>query len=147
MKKLLFVLLFGCHLSVLAGEGLITVPSNHDVTTTADKLIAAVKAKGMKVFARIDHAAGASSVGASLKPTQLVIFGNPKLGSALMGCVRSVGIDLPMKALIYEDSDGKVMLSYNAPSYLKLRHAMPGCDKPVANATKALAGFAEAATR
>ena len=147
MKKLLFVLLFGLHMSASAGDGLITVPSQHEVKTTADKLIAAAEAKGMKVFARIDHAAGASSVGASLRPTELVIFGNPKLGSALMGCVRSVGIDLPMKALIYEDADGKVVLSYNAPSYLKQRHAMPGCDKPVAKATKALAGFAAAATQ
>ena len=147
MKKMLFLLLLGCHLSALAADGLITVPSQHDVKTTADKLIAAVEAKGMKVFARIDHAAGASSVGASLKPTELVIFGNPKLGSALMGCERSVGIDLPMKALIYQAADGKVVLSYNAPAYLKKRHSMPGCEKPVANATKALAGFAAAATQ
>ena len=101
----------------------------------------------MKVFIRVDHAAGAASVGNQLRPTELVIFGNPKLGSALMGCAQTAGIDLPMKALIYEDEQGKVYLSYNDPVYLKSRHAMPGCDKPVGKASGALANFAKAATQ
>jgi len=140
------MLLLSFHFVAQASDGLVTVQSQHDVKTTANKLEAAVKARGMKVFIRIDHAAGASSVGASLRPTELLIFGNPKLGSALMGCAQTVGIDLPMKALIYEDASGQVNLSYNAPAYMKSRHQMPGCDKPVTRATGALAGFAKAAT-
>jgi len=147
MRKILLLVLLGCHFAVLAGDGLVTVQSQHDVKMTTDKLEAAVKAKGMKVFVRIDHAAGAKSVGGSLRPTELLIFGNPKLGSALMGCAQAVGIDLPMKALVYEDDKGQVNLSYNAPAYMKSRYAMPGCDKPIAKATGALANFAKAATQ
>jgi len=137
----------GCHFALYAADGVISLQSQHDVKTTTDKLEAAVKAKGMKVFIRVDHAAGASKVGKQLRPTELLIFGNPKLGSALMGCAQSTGIDLPMKALVYENAEGKVMLSYNDPAYLKGRHEMTGCDKPIAKASKALAGFARAATQ
>jgi len=147
MRKVLFVVLLSCHIVAQASDGMVSVQSQHDVKTTTDKLEAAVTAKGMKVFNRIDHAAGASSVGASLRPTQLLIFGNPKLGSALMGCAQAVGIDLPMKALIYEDAKGRVYLSYNEPAYMKSRHQMAGCDKPIGKATKALANFAKAATQ
>jgi uncharacterized protein (DUF302 family) len=147
MRIVLLVLLFACHMTLFAADGLISVQSQHDVKTTTDKMEAAVKAKGMKVFIRIDHAAGASSVGAKLRPTELLIFGNPKLGSALMGCAQTTAIDLPMKALVYENEKGEVTLSYNDPAYLKSRHQMPGCDKPIGKATKALAAFAKAATQ
>ena len=147
MRKILLLVLLGCHFIAYAGEGMVTVPSQHDVKTTADKLETALKAKGMKLFIRIDHAAGASSVGANLRPTELVIFGNPKLGSALMGCAQTTGIDLPMKALIYEDDKGQVLFSYNDLAYMQSRHHMAGCAKPIANATRALANFAKAATQ
>jgi len=147
MRKLLLLVLLGCHFIVYAGDGMVTVPSQHDVKTTADKLEKALQAKGMKIFIRIDHAAGASSVGGNLRPTELVIFGNPKLGSALMGCAQTAGIDLPMKALIYENDKGQVLFSYNGAAYLKSRHKITGCEKPIGKATQALANFAKAATQ
>ena len=147
MRTILLTVLLGLSSIAYAAEGLVTVASKHDVKTTTDKLESAVKAKGMKVFMRVDHAVGAASVGAKLRPTELLVFGNPKLGSALMNCAQTTGIDLPMKALIYEDDQGKVHLSYNDPAYLKSRHQMAGCDKPVGKATGALANFAKAATQ
>ncbi|GAM75409.1 inner membrane or exported protein [Vibrio ishigakensis] len=101
----------------------------------------------MKVFAVIDHSAGAKSVGIDLKPTELVVFGNPKVGSPLMVCEQSVAIDLPQKALIYEDESGEVWLSYNDPMYLKQRHQIEGCDEVLNKISKALANFAKAATQ
>ena len=147
MKTIVMAVLMAFVTSAFASGGLVTVASSHDVKTTTDKLEAALKAKGMKVFLRVDHAAGAASVGKQLRPTELVVFGNPKLGSALMGCAQTTGIDLPMKALIYQDANGKTHLSYNDPAYLKSRHQMSGCEKPIQKATGALANFAKAATQ
>ena len=130
-----------------AADGVLSIASTHDVKNTADRLEAALKAKGMKIFLRIDHAAGAASVGMPLRPTELVIFGNPKVGTPLMQCAQSVGIDLPQKALISEDADGKVWLSYNDPLYLQRRHHIQGCDKVLAKVSGALRNFAKAATR
>ncbi len=136
-------------LSGLAGaaEGLVTVASAHSVQETADRLVSVLKKKGMKVFARIDHAAGAASVGRRLRPTQLVIFGNPKVGAPLMQCAQSVAIDLPQKALITQDAQGRVWLSYNDPAYLRQRHHIEGCKPVLAKVSGALAKFARAATR
>ena len=147
MRTIITAALLAFSMSAYATDGLVTVNSKHDVKTTADKLESVLQAKGMKIFLRVDHAAGAASVGKQLRPTELVIFGNPKLGSALMGCAQTTGIDLPMKALIYEDAGGKVHLSYNDPAYLKSRHQMAGCEKPLQKATGALANFAKAATQ
>ena len=83
----------------------------------------------MTVFTRVDHAAGAKKVDMSLEPTELVIFGNPKMGTALMKCGHSVAIDLPLKALIWEDGDGQTWLGYNDPAYLATRHKLEVCDK------------------
>jgi len=130
-----------------AADGVLSIASTHDVKNTADRLEAALKAKGMKIFLRIDHAAGAASVGMPLRPTELVIFGNPKVGTPLMQCAQSVGIDLPQKALISEDADGKVWFSYNDPLYLQRRHHIQGCDKVLAKVSGALRNFAKAATR
>ena len=130
-----------------AADGVLSIASTHDVKNTADRLEAALKAKGMKIFLRIDHAAGAASVGMPLRPTELVIFGNPKVGTPLMQCAQSVGIDLPQKALISEDADGKVWFSYNDPLYLQRRHHIQGCDKALAKVSGALRNFAKAATR
>jgi uncharacterized protein (DUF302 family) len=128
-------------------EGMVTVRSNHDVTATADKLESALKAKGMTVMARVNHQQNAEKVGLELRPTELVIFGNPKVGTPLMHCAQTVAIDLPQKALIWEDADGVVWLGYNDPQYLKQRHEIEGCDEVLMKINGALAGFANAATK
>lgn len=130
-----------------AAEGLITVKSNHSVTATADKLEAVLSDKGMKIMNRINHAAGAEAAGLELRPTELVIFGNPKVGTPLMQCAQSVAIDLPQKALIWEDANGDVWLGYNDPQYLKSRHGIEGCDDVLNKVSGALGNFSEAATR
>lgn len=127
--------------------GLTIVESAHDVATTADKLVAAVEGKGLTVFSRMDHAAGARKAGMSLAPTELVIFGSPKIGTLLIFCGQTVAIDLPLKALVWEDGDGKVQLAYTDPAYLAERHGLSGCEKPLEKVTGALAGLAAAATQ
>ena len=148
MQKLLYVLITMTLLatSVYADDGLISVKSAHDVKTTADRLESALKQKGMNVFIRIDHAQGAQNVGKELRPTELVIFGNPKVGTPLMQCRQSVAIDLPQKALIWQDQNGHVWLSYNDPDYLVQRHGITGCDEVVKKVKGALRNFAKAAT-
>ncbi len=143
---LLFCVVF-CATTVYVEDGLVHVKSAHDVKTTADRLEKVLKTKGMTVFNRIDHAAGAKKVGRQLRPTELVIFGNPKVGSPLMTCRQSIGIDLPQKALIWQDEAGQAWFSYNRPSYLKDRHQVKGCDEVMAKVTKALGNFAKAATQ
>lgn len=134
-------------LAAQGADGLIVVKSNHSVAVTADKLEAALRDKGMTVMKRINHAAGAESAGMTLRPTELVIFGNPKVGTPLMQCAQSVAVDLPQKALIWQDADGQVWLGYNDPAYLRARHAIEGCDAVLAKVGKALSLFADAATR
>jgi uncharacterized protein (DUF302 family) len=112
-----------------------------------NRLETAVKAKGMTVFARIDHAAGAASAGLPLRPTELVIFGNAKGGTPLMQSVQTIGIDLPLKALVWQDAAGKTWLSYNDPEWLAKRHGLGGeTEAAVKMMTGALAAFAKAAT-
>jgi len=108
----------------MADKGLMTVASQHRVKTTLDRLETAAKAKGMIIFARIDHAAGATSVGLPLRPTELLIFGNARGGTPLMQLAQTIGIDLPLKALVFEDAAGKVWLSYNEPGWLAQRHGL-----------------------
>ena len=113
---------------VQADSGLISTKSAHDVKTTADRLENALKTKGMRVFIRIDHAQGAQTVGKALRPTEVIVFGNPKVGTPLMQCSQSVAIDLPQKALVWEDEAGQAWLTYNdpdiSPSVMKSRGAM-----------------------
>ena len=108
----------------MATDGLITLASNHGPRETMSRLEAAVNAKGMAVFARIDHAAGAASIGTLLRPTQVLIFGNPKGGTPLMESTQTIGIDLPLRALVWQDASGKTWLSYNDPAWLAKRHAL-----------------------
>ncbi|HML12700.1 MAG TPA: DUF302 domain-containing protein [Xanthobacteraceae bacterium] len=108
----------------MAEHGLVTRASANDFATTLDRLTAALKAKGITIFAQIDHAAGAASVGLSLRPTTLVVFGNPAAGTPLMQLAQSAGIDLPLKALIWQGADGKVRLSYNDPAWIAARHGL-----------------------
>jgi uncharacterized protein (DUF302 family) len=131
---------------VAADNGLITVISNYNVATTSDRLEHSLVAKGMTVFTRINHAQAAAKIGKELRPTELVIFGNPKVGSLLMQCQQSIAIDLPQKALIWEDEKGKVWLSYNETEYLAMRHGIVGCDEVLQKITNALSNFAKAAT-
>ena len=101
----------------------------------------------MKVFNRIDHSAGAKGVGIALRPTQLLVFGNPKVGAPLMNCGQRIAIDLPQKALIWEDEGGTVWLTYNDPQYLAARHGIEGCAEVLTKVQKALGNFATAATK
>ncbi len=106
-------------------NGLINEPSNHSVDETTRRLEAALKAKGIALFALVDHSGEAEKVGMSMRPTKLLIFGNPRAGTPLMIAAPTAAIDLPLKILIWEDSDGKVWLSYNDPVYLASRHGIP----------------------
>lgn len=126
-----------------AADGLIEVKSPHSAKETMSKLEDIVKQRGLNVFARIDHAAGAAKVGKILRPTELLIFGNPQGGTPLMECAQSAGIDLPLKALVSEDAGAQVWISYNDPVWLAQRHAAPAC-AAAENLRKALAGIAEA---
>ena len=130
-----------------AADGMITLKSNHSVSDTADRLVSVLNDKGMTVMAQVDHTANADGVGLALPPTEVVIFGNPKVGTPLMQCARSVAIDLPQKALIWEDESGQVWFGYNDPMYLKQRHGIEGCDKVLKKVSGALGKFAKAATR
>ena len=130
----------------VADNGLISMKSPHDVTTTIDRFEESLAAKGMTIFARINHTEGALKVGKELRPTELIIFGNPKVGTPLMKCAQSVAIDLPQKALIWEDENGQVWLSYNDSGYLARRHNIEYCDEVLNKISNALGNFAKAAT-
>jgi uncharacterized protein (DUF302 family) len=131
----------------MAIEGLTTVASSFGPKETMDRLAAAVTAKGMMVFARIDHAAGAAAVGLTLRPTDLLIFGNAKGGTPLMQAEQTIGIDLPLRALVYEDAAGKVWLAYNDPGWLARRHGLgDDVEQTINGMTAALAALAKSAT-
>ncbi|OIQ98143.1 camphor resistance protein CrcB [mine drainage metagenome] len=125
-----------------AAEGLVTVKSPHSVVATMDRFEALAKQRGLTVFARIDHAVGAAKIGKTLRPTQVIIFGNPQGGTPFMECAQTVGIDLPLKVLVWEDASAQVWLGYNDPEYLARRHGVEHCPA-VENLRKALAGLAE----
>jgi uncharacterized protein (DUF302 family) len=108
--------------STMAEDGLVSIASKHSVKESLDRLEADLKAKNITVFARVDHAAGAASVAMPLRPTEVLIFGNPKAGTPLMQANQTIGIDLPLKILGWQDADGKVWLTYNEPSWLARRH-------------------------
>ena len=125
----------------MAAEGLITLASGLGPKDTMDRLEAAIRAKGMTVFARIDHAAGAAQVSLTLAPTELLLFGNAKAGTPLMQSAQTIGIDLPLKALVWQDASGKTWLSYNDPLWLAKRHGLrtPPAAEAMAAALKNLA--------
>lgn len=127
-------------------NGLITKPSHHSVSETLNRLEKALREKGMTIFARVDHTAGAEKVGLKLRPTQVLIFGNPKLGTLLMQSRQTAGIDLPLKALAWEDARGKVWLSYNDPAYIAKRHHIKDRGEVVKKMQAALRKFTDAAT-
>lgn len=128
-----------------AADGLIALKSPLGAKETMDRFESIVKSKGLMVLARVDHAAGAAKVGKTLRPTEVLIFGNPVSGTPLMECAQTAGIDLPLKALVWQDVEGQVWLGYNDPAYLAQRHGAPQC-AVAANLKKALAGLAAEAT-
>lgn len=126
-----------------AAEGFNTVQSASDFRTTTTKLAAAIKARNLIAFTDIDHGAGAASVGLQLRPTYLFVFGNPRGGTPAMICAQTVGLDLPLKALVFEDAAGKVQIVTPDPAEMAKRHALGDCAKPAIEAmSKALAGIA-----
>jgi uncharacterized protein (DUF302 family) len=128
-------------------QGLTTIQSSFGPKDTMNKLEAAVQAKGMTVFARIDHAAGATAAGLSLRPTEVLIFGNAKGGTPLMNSVQTIGLDLPLKALVWQDASGDTWLAYNDPAWLAKRYGIGAEAEPaVNNMTAALGAIAKAAT-
>jgi uncharacterized protein (DUF302 family) len=127
-----------------AADGLVTVKSPHSAAETMSRLETAVKARGLNVFARVDHAAGAQSIGKALRPTAVLIFGNPEGGTPFMECAQSVGIDLPLKALVWDDAAGQTWVGYHDPAWLAQRHGAASCPV-VGNLSKALAGLSAVA--
>ena len=127
-----------------AADGLVAVKSPHSAKATMDKLEATAKDKGLNIFARIDHAAGAAKIGQTLRPTEVLIFGNPQGGTPFMACAQSVGIDLPLKALVWEDTASQVWVGYNDPVWIAKRHGAETC-AVVPNLQKALQGLTAAA--
>src|SRR5712672_390142 len=106
-------------------NGIIEKPSNHSVDETVNRLQHLLHSQGVTLFALVDHSGEAEKVGMKMRPTKLLIFGNPKTGTPLMLAAPSIAIDLPLKVLVREDSDGQVWVSYNCPEYLKQRHGLP----------------------
>ena len=115
-------------------SGLITIESSRGPEETVRRLVAGIEAKGLTVFARIDHAAGAAETGLALRPTEVLIFGNARGGTPLMQAEQLTGIDLPLKALVYEDAAGEVWLAYNNPSWIAQRHGVGDSTTPVVQA-------------
>jgi len=143
MQILVFILSFSMVQIVHAQEGLISLASPFGALETFTRAENIVSESGFTVFARIDHAAGAERVGQNLRPTMLLIFGNPQGGTPFMQCAQTVGIDLPVKFLVWQDENAQVFLSYNDPAYLAERHDVANC--PVAqNMSAALAGLSQA---
>jgi uncharacterized protein (DUF302 family) len=133
--------------SAAAADGLVSIKSPYPAKETMDRFQELVKAKGLNVFLRVDHAAGAQKVGKSLRSTELLVFGNPQGGTPLMECAQTAGIDLPLKALAWQDAAGQVWLSYNDPQYLADRHGAKDCATVVQNLRKALGGLSGEAVK
>ncbi|MBW1753619.1 MAG: DUF302 domain-containing protein [Deltaproteobacteria bacterium] len=148
MKKLILTALSILFIAIpaKAADGVVNVPSTFNVKETADRMESILKEKGMTIFNRIKHSESAGKVGIELRETELIIFGNPKVGSPLMKCQQNAAIDLPQKALIWEDDKAKVWISYNDPRYLVKRHNITGCEEVIEKIEKALAGIAKLAS-
>jgi uncharacterized protein (DUF302 family) len=127
-------------------EGLTICPSNFGIEETLDRLAAAVTERGMIILARIDHAAAAAQAGLELRPTTVLIFGSPKAGTPLMQAAQTMGIDLPLKALVWQDADGRPWLAYDDPKWLAKRHGASGVKGMLDAMTAALAAVAKQAT-
>src|SRR5712691_139163 len=138
-----FASLLALSSAAFAADGLVAIKSPFPARETMDRFEQNAKQRGLNVFVRIDHAAGAAKIGKMLRPTEVLVFGNPQGGTPLMECAQSVGIDLPLKALVWEDAEGQVWLGYNDPAYLAQRHGVAQCPA-VGGLSRALSGLAEA---
>lgn len=150
MKKQLLAVLAFCGFATSAlADGLITIKSANNFDATHVKLVSGIASRGFALVADVDHAKGAQSVGATLAPTRLLIFGNPRGGTVLMACHQSAGIDLPLKALLTKGADGVVLITYNDPVWVATRHGLGDCGKAAIEATTVVlkALVAEAATQ
>ena len=127
-------------------EGLTSIRSRFGPKETMNRLEAEIRAHGMKVFDRIDHAAGATEAGLELRPTELIIFGNARGGTPLMQSIQTVGIDLPLKVLVWEDASGTTWLSFNEPSWIVQRHGVTNAEPIVSKMTTALSAMSRKAT-
>lgn len=143
MKKLIAAsLLCAIATAANAADGLIELKSPYSAVDTGMRLVAAIEARKLTLFARVDHAAGAKKIDKTLRPTEVFIFGNPNGGTPLMECAQSMGIDLPLKMLVWQAADGSVMLGYNDPAWLAKRHGT-ACEQPVSNISKAMDAIAK----
>ena len=127
-------------------EGLLSIRSRFGAIETMDRLQAEIRAQRMTVFARVDHAGAAAVVGLKLAPTELIIFGNARGGTPLMQAAQTVGIDLPLKALVWEDASGKTWLSYNEPGWIAQRHGVANAEQVVGKMAAALSAISRAVT-
>jgi uncharacterized protein (DUF302 family) len=132
--------------NVTADADLVTLPSAHGATETVERLKALLRQKGIELFAHVDHAAAAREVGLGLRPTQVLIFGNPKAGTPLMQARQTVGLDLPLRALVWEDEAGKVWLTYRRVEEIVRRHHVPGLGETVKALDDGLSALARATT-
>lgn len=142
----LFVVLFFSISSIFA-SGMISIKSQYSVAKTTQKLEKTFKKKGMNIFAIIPHSKGAKNIGVELRDTNLIIFGNPKIGSHLMKCQQTIALDLPQKVLVWMDEKNQTWITYNEPIYLKNRHEVKGCDKNFMKISKALKKLMETAIK
>jgi uncharacterized protein (DUF302 family) len=149
MKRIIFapLLVFLMSVPVMAAEGMINVQSDYSVKETVERLENILKEKGMTIFTLVKHSEGAANIGIEMTETELIIFGNPKVGSPLIKCQQTVAIDLPQKALIWTDKQGKVWTSYNDPRYLEKRHNISGCEEILVKIEKALSGIINTASK
>ena len=148
MKKIcllpLLILILIITSTAWAADGLVSLKSSYSAVETMNRFETIAKNKGLNIFARINHSAGAAKIGKTLRPTEVLIFGNPQGGTPFIECSQTVGIDLPLKVLVWEDAAGQVWLGYNEPVYLAKRHGVSEC--PAAEKlSKALAGLSAAA--
>ena len=145
LLRFVSVLFLMTSLTAFGADGLIAVRSPLAAKETMNRFEENAKQRGLNVFARIDHSADAAKIGKTLRPTEVLIFCNPQGGTAFMECAQSVGIDLPLKILVWEDAQGQVWLGYNDPAYLAQRHGVAQCPA-VGALSKALSGLVEAST-
>ncbi len=145
MKKILLTVCLLCFSSLSFADGIVSKTSTHSVKDTLDKLEAIVTAKGFAVVARVNHAKAAESVGQQLNPTEVLIFGNPKVGTALMKSNPAIGLGLPIKVIAWEDDKGVVTIAYNDPAWMVSRYGINDRDEVVKKMTGALMKFTDAA--
>jgi len=146
-RILVLMIVFIFPLLAIAEKGVVTIESEYSVEVTSERFESIIKAKKFTVFSRIDHQKNATNVNLKIRPSTLILFGNPKVGTKLIQCAQSVAIDLPQKVLVWADSDDKVWLSYNDPEFIAERHNIQGCDMLINRISKVLSKLSLAATK